>query len=91
LLTAARRFGCAGSNIVDRTDCPRVGGQFIQQRDHGLLAGMGETELLRTARAIGCRTMDGGMMAVFQAVGAFRLFTGTAQTRRIRRVLSTAY
>lgn len=35
-----------------------------------------ETELLRTARAAGCRTMDGGMMAVFQAVGAFRLFTG---------------
>jgi len=35
-----------------------------------------ETELLRTARAIGCRTMGGGGMAVFQAVGAFRLFTG---------------
>lgn len=35
-----------------------------------------ETELLRAARAAGCRTMDGGMMAVFQAVGAFRLFAG---------------
>ena len=35
-----------------------------------------ETELLRTARAIGCRTLDGGGMAIFQAVGAFRLFTG---------------
>jgi shikimate dehydrogenase len=35
-----------------------------------------ETELLRTARTIGCRTMAGGTMAVFQAVGAFRLFTG---------------
>ena len=35
-----------------------------------------ETELLRTARALGCRTMGGGGMAVFQAVGAFRLFTG---------------
>ncbi|HZT86591.1 MAG TPA: shikimate dehydrogenase [Stellaceae bacterium] len=35
-----------------------------------------ETELLRTARALGCRTMSGGTMAVFQAVGAFRLFTG---------------
>lgn len=35
-----------------------------------------ETELLRAARKIGCRTMSGGMMAVFQAVGAFRLFTG---------------
>jgi len=37
-----------------------------------------ETELLRAARAIGCRTLDGGGMAVFQAVGAFRLFTGIA-------------
>jgi shikimate dehydrogenase len=35
-----------------------------------------DTELLRTARHIGCRTVDGGGMAVFQAVGAFRLFTG---------------
>lgn len=35
-----------------------------------------ETELLRTARSRGCRTMAGGGMAVFQAVAAFRLFTG---------------
>jgi shikimate dehydrogenase len=35
-----------------------------------------ETALLRAARARGCRTMAGGGMAVFQAVGAFRLFTG---------------
>lgn len=35
-----------------------------------------ETELLRTARAIGCRALDGGGMAVFQAAEAFRLFTG---------------
>lgn len=35
-----------------------------------------ETELLRLARERGCRTLDGGGMAVFQAVGAFRLFTG---------------
>lgn len=35
-----------------------------------------ETELLRAARACGCRTMSGGGMAVFQAVGAFRLFAG---------------
>ncbi len=35
-----------------------------------------ETELLRQARARGCRIMAGGGMAVFQAVGAFRLFTG---------------
>ena len=37
-----------------------------------------ETELLARARALGCRTLDGGGMAVFQAVEAFRLFTGIA-------------
>jgi shikimate dehydrogenase len=37
-----------------------------------------ETQLLKTARAVGCRTLDGGGMAIFQAVGAFRLFTGIA-------------
>ena len=35
-----------------------------------------ETALLRAASALGCRTLDGGGMAVFQAVEAFRLFTG---------------
>ncbi|MEU3851619.1 shikimate dehydrogenase [Streptomyces sp. NPDC029554] len=35
-----------------------------------------ETELLRTARALGCATLDGGGMAAFQAADAFRLFTG---------------
>jgi shikimate dehydrogenase len=35
-----------------------------------------ETELLRRARSLGCRTMSGGGMAVYQAVGAFRLLTG---------------
>ncbi len=35
-----------------------------------------ETELLREARALGCRTLDGGTMAVFQAVKAFELFSG---------------
>lgn len=34
-----------------------------------------ETELLRDARALGCRTLDGSTMAVFQAVKAFELFT----------------
>ncbi|MEH6351667.1 shikimate dehydrogenase [Pseudomonas sp. 3JA] len=37
-----------------------------------------ETELLRNARALGCRTLDGGNMAVFQAVKAFELFSGVA-------------
>ncbi|WP_309142964.1 shikimate dehydrogenase [Streptomyces javensis] len=35
-----------------------------------------ETPLLAAARAAGCRTLDGGGMAVFQAADAFRLFTG---------------
>lgn len=35
-----------------------------------------ETALLRHARALGCRTLDGGSMAVFQAVKAFELISG---------------
>jgi len=35
-----------------------------------------ETELLRVARKRGCRTLDGGGMMVWQAVGAFEHFTG---------------
>jgi shikimate dehydrogenase len=35
-----------------------------------------ETELLRAAKHRGCRILDGGGMAVFQAAEAFRLFTG---------------
>ena len=43
-----------------------------------------ETELLRNARALGCRTLDGGNMAVFQAVKAFELFCGlTADADRM--------
>lgn len=35
-----------------------------------------DTELVRTARARGCRVVPGGGMAVHQAVGAFEYFTG---------------
>ncbi|MEE1619830.1 shikimate dehydrogenase [Zafaria sp. J156] len=35
-----------------------------------------ETELVLAARAAGCRVLDGGHMAVGQAVDAFRLITG---------------
>ena len=34
-----------------------------------------ETQLLRSAKALGCRTLDGSGMAVLQATEAFRLFT----------------
>jgi quinate/shikimate dehydrogenase (NAD+) len=37
-----------------------------------------ETALLRQARVLGCRTMPGAGMAVFQAAEAFRLFSGRA-------------
>ena len=36
-----------------------------------------ETELLRHARALGCRTLDGGGMFVFQAAHAFHLFSSS--------------
>ena len=40
-----------------------------------------ETELLRAAKRVGCRVLDGGGMAVYQAVEAFRLFTGIEADR----------
>jgi len=45
-----------------------------------------ETQLLKDARAAGCRTLDGGGMAVYQAVRAFEIFTGrVADAARMRR------
>jgi shikimate dehydrogenase len=45
-----------------------------------------ETELLKAARAAGCVTLDAGGMAVGQALGAFRLFTGRdADATRVER------
>jgi shikimate dehydrogenase len=35
-----------------------------------------ETQLLKTARRLGCTIIDGGHMNVGQAIGAFKLFTG---------------
>ena len=40
-----------------------------------------DTELLQLARGLGCRTMAGTGMAVYQAVKAFELFTGIAPDR----------
>lgn len=49
-----------------------------------------ETELLKSARAAGCRTLDGGGMAVFQAAKAFELFTGrVADPDRMLRHFAT--
>jgi shikimate dehydrogenase len=41
-----------------------------------------ETELLRVARAKGCRVLDGSAMAVGQAAAAFEIFTGRKADRR---------
>lgn len=40
-----------------------------------------ETELLARARELGCRTLDGVTMVVFQAAAAFDLFTGLTADR----------
>jgi shikimate dehydrogenase len=40
-----------------------------------------ETELLKRARALGCRTLPGTGMAIYQAVRAFELFTGRTPDR----------
>jgi shikimate dehydrogenase len=49
-----------------------------------------ETELVVAARSAGCRVLDGGMMAVFQAAGSFRLFTGRdPDTDRMLRHFTT--
>jgi shikimate dehydrogenase len=51
-----------------------------------------ETALLRAARERGCVVLDGGRMAVFQAVDSFRLITGREpdQDRMLRRFAELA-
>lgn len=49
-----------------------------------------ETELLRAARSLGCRTLDGGRMAVYQAADALALITGlTPDPARMTRHFHT--
>jgi len=49
-----------------------------------------ETELLRAARKLGCRTLSGSGMAVYQAMHAFELFTGFgAEHSRMRATFDT--
>ena len=47
-----------------------------------------ETELLKQARKIGCRTVDGVTMVIFQAAAAFDIFTGLTADRE--RMLGSA-
>ncbi|HEY8281639.1 MAG TPA: shikimate dehydrogenase [Leifsonia sp.] len=49
-----------------------------------------DTELLRAARLRGCRTLDGGVMAVGQAADAFRLITGLEPDRARMRAHFTS-
>lgn len=50
-----------------------------------------DTPLLLAARRIGCRTLDGTGMALWQAVEAFRLFTGLeADPERMREAFARA-
>ncbi|RCW77820.1 hypothetical protein [Phyllobacterium bourgognense] len=49
-----------------------------------------QTALLAAAATRGCEVLNGGGMAVFQAVGAFELFTGVApNVERMIRHFST--
>jgi shikimate dehydrogenase len=50
-----------------------------------------QTELIKAAAAKGARTLTGGGMCVYQAVDAFRLFTGIApDVARMHRTFDTA-
>ena len=54
-----------------------------------------DTALLTAARAAGCRTLDGGYMAVYQAVEAFALITGVTpdahrMSEHFRRLVAAA-
>ena len=49
-----------------------------------------EAELLRAARAVGCRTIDGSGMALFQAAPALGLLTGVEpHLEAMRRAFAT--
>jgi shikimate dehydrogenase len=50
-----------------------------------------ETELLRDARKMGCRTLDGSGMAVYQAAAAFDIFTGLSANRMRMRESFVAF
>ena len=49
------------------------------------------TEFLAEARRKGCRTLDGGGMAVHQAAEAFEIFTGKSANRQRMQASFTAF
>lgn len=50
-----------------------------------------ETEFLASAKALGCKVMDGSDMAVYQAVRAFELFTGLKPDKNRMRATFDAF
>lgn len=74
LLTAAERMGFDGLNITHPCKQPVRPEHWVSDIVYFPL----ETAFLASARAKGCRVLSGGGMAVYQAVEAFRLFTGAA-------------
>lgn len=50
-----------------------------------------ETEFLASAKALGCKVMDGSDMAIYQAVRAFELFTGLKPDKNRMRATFDAF
>ena len=86
------RPGCRSGRGCRRRNCQRDADRHGQVSGNAAAAGDSafrlwvaeiiyfplETALLRAARTLGCRTVDGGGMAIFQGTEAFRLFTGVS-------------
>jgi len=72
LLVNSTPLGGAGSHDVSPLDRERLTGQFV----YDLTYGGTESALLRDARAMGCRTLDGLPMLIAQAERQFEWWTG---------------
>lgn len=67
------------------SDTPLPGGPFTGQLVYDLVYNPPETQLLRDARAAGCRTIGGLDMLVAQAQGQFAWWTGKHAPSRVMR------
>jgi shikimate 5-dehydrogenase len=72
LLVNCTPLGGVGAHDVSPLDRERMTGQFV----YDLTYGESESALLREARALGCRTLDGLPMLVAQAERQFEWWTG---------------
>jgi shikimate dehydrogenase len=77
--------GAVNATPVGMEKYPGVPFEMAWLRSHQWVADIvyfpAETELLRRAQAVGCRTLAGTGMAIFQAIKAFELFTGLKPDR----------